>query len=43
MLSLRNQVLRQEGVNNVPYEGGRGYDILTSSAPTLQMEAKGRY
>ena len=22
MLSLRNQVLRQEGVNSVPYQGG---------------------
>ena len=35
MLSLRNQVLRQEGVNSVPYQGGGGEEVLTMSALPL--------
>ena len=42
MLSLRNQVLRQEGVNSVPYQGVGRESIDYVSSP-LTKGARGEY
>ena len=42
MLSLRNQVLRQEGVNSVPYQGGKRESIDYVSLP-ITKGGEGEY